>query len=374
MLTNARWMPGEERARIAASWHELRQPGTLLLETCHRVELYGTPAAIGDIYAEAPASVRMLLGRDVADHLVTVAVGRDSSVVAEDQILHQLRRATQSARAGGHLSSELDRLLDLALSAGRRARSWLPARRPSLMDLALARVTGRQDLHGQRMLVVGTGEMGRAAIAHLHSRGATVSVASHTSESSRGAALKFGVAEIAFDPGPAVFTDMAGVVVALKGGWAIERATTDGLLAADAWIVDVSSPPALEHGFAQALGERLLTIDDLAAAGSADVPSQTLLARLDALIAETVGQFGRWAANETRRDAAEALTSRARAVESAELERLWHRVPTLDDAERAEVARALDHLTESLLRDPLEQLGREGDDSHVRAAKELFRL
>jgi hypothetical protein len=38
------------------------------------------------------------------------------------------------------------------------------------------------------------------------------------------------------------------------------------------------------------------------------------------------------------------------------------------------VERALEHLTHTLLRDPLEQLGTDGDGRHVRAARELFRL
>lgn len=367
-------MPAEERARIAATWSARRLRGTLLLETCHRVELYGTTTALHVVSGAAPPGVHALFGRDVADHLVNVAVGRDSAVVAEDQILHQLRRATQVARAGGSLSSELDRMLDLALSAGRRARSWLPARRPSLVDLALTRVAGAQDLHGRPVLVVGTGEMGRAAIAHLQSRGAKVSVASRTAESSRAAALKLGVIDTAFDPGAELLAGTAGVVVALKGTWSIEPATADGLLAGQAWVVDVSSPPALERALADGLDDRLLTIDDLAKDAPGDVPSNRLLARLDTLIAETVDQFEHWAATETRRDAAHALASRAQAVQSAELERLWRRVPTLDDTERAEITRALDHLTESLLRAPLEQLGRDGDEGHVRAAKELFRL
>jgi glutamyl-tRNA reductase len=104
------------------------------------------------------------------------------------------------------------------------------------------------------------------------------------------------------------------------------------------------------------------------------VPSARLLARLDSLIAETIEQFEHWSAAETRRQAADALATRARAVRSAELERLWRRVPSLNDDERAEVERAFDHATERLLREPLEQLGRDGDGRHVQAVRELFRL
>ena len=373
LLTNARWMPAEERATVAESWAAERPSGTLLLVTCHRVELYGSSSALGDLARDAPSGVHQHHDHGIAEHVVRVAVGRDSAVVAEDQILHQLRRAAHDARRGVALPVALDRLLDAALRAGRMARSWLPARRPSLVDLAIARAVAGGDVSGRKVLVVGTGEMGRSAAANLIARGAQVSVTSRTDDSARLAASRFGVGHVAFDPGDEAITDLAGVVVGLKGRWAISDATRAALKAGSAWIVDVSAPPALDAKLADALRGRLVTIDDLARGGD-EQPSTKLLGRLDTLIAETVAEFERWTATETRREAADALASRAQAVRSAELERLWRRMPSLSDAQRAEVERAFDHATERLLREPLEQLGRDGDARQVDAVRELFRL
>jgi len=184
----------------------------------------------------------------------------------------------------------------------------------------------------------------------------------------------FGVAHVEFDPGAAAITDMAGIVIGLKaplGNLRRNARGTQGWQCLDCrWY---RHRPHSTRELADALRDRLVTIDDLASGGD-EQPSTKLLARLDTLIAETVAEFERWTATETRREAADALASRAQAVRSAELERLWRRMPSLSDAQRAEVERAFDHATERLLREPLEQLGRDGDARQVDAVRELFRL
>jgi glutamyl-tRNA reductase len=374
LLSNARWMTAQERSDVARSWSATHPKGSLLLETCHRVELYGSAEALRDVATSAPGGVRQLTGRDVAEHVVRIAVGRDSSVIAEDQILHQLRRATQAARRDEAMPASLDRLLDMALRAGRRARSWLPARRPTLVDIAIARAAGASDLACRDVLVVGTGEMGLGAIANMLGRDARVLVASRTIESAQAAAARTGAVAVSFDPGADVSRAVAGVVIALRGPWTIETTTRTALAANGPWIVDLSAPPAVDPDLARALEDRLLSIDDLVSAPEDASSTHHLLGRLDALVDATVADYELWEAAHARRDAADALNTRARELSSAELERLWRRVPTLDPEQRAEVARALDRLTADLLRAPLEQLGHDADDRHVRAARELFRL
>jgi glutamyl-tRNA reductase len=117
----------------------------------------------------------------------------------------------------------------------------------------------------------------------------------------------------------------------------------------------------------------VVTIDDLARSDGAS-PSLSTLRRLDALIDETVDAYKKWTDEASRRGAADALNERAVSMRSVELEKLWHRLPTLDDAQRAEVARMAQHLTERLLRDPIEQLAADSDGKRTDAARELFRL
>lgn len=376
VLAHARAVPAAERARLAARLREeqLRGEqlrGSVLIETCHRVELYTAappPADLllpsGALLQDGPAAVR---------HLVRLAVGRDSAVVGEDQLLHQLRQAVSVAREREPLAPGLDRLFDAALRAGRRARSWLPPRRASLAELALERVLRKSRPPAGPVLVVGAGEMGRRAALALVARGATVTLASRTPERAAAVATQLGLPSSSFDPGPATLAESAGVVLALAGQWSIDRASTGALVASQSWVIDLSAPGALPAELADALGRRLLTIDDLAGQAGPP-PSEQLLERLDALVEETVVEYEAWLALENHRQAAQALAEKALAAQLAELNALWQRMPSLEPAERKEVERMARHLTERLLRDPLERLHDDRDGRHTLAARELFRL
>src|SRR5258708_12696900 len=99
------------RERIAAhsDW--------VLLNTCHRVELYGfgTPP-------ELDARLKVETGAGAIRHLIRVAAGLESAIIGEDEVLHQVREAVANARAGRKLDGRLTRLFETAIAAGRRAR------------------------------------------------------------------------------------------------------------------------------------------------------------------------------------------------------------------------------------------------------------
>jgi glutamyl-tRNA reductase len=229
-------------------------------------------------------------------------------------------------------------------------------------------------VEGARLHVVGTGTIGRSAVGTLLARGATVTVSSRTKETSRALAKQFGIAHTEFVPGHELLSELGGVVVALAGNWPLSPAAASALAESGAWLVDISSPPALDRALARLLGNRSITIDDLLDPLGDTRVTARVLARLDALIEGTVAEYEQWLSDERQRVTAQALAIRAREAQMKELERLWQRAPTLDDSQRAEVERALTHLTERLLRDPLEQLGHDSDGRHARAARELFRL
>jgi glutamyl-tRNA reductase len=372
LAAHAELVPASERAALAASWAHALPAGAILLTTCHRVELYGEPGAIQRLSQLGPR-VRQLRDIEAVRHLITVAVGRDSAIVGEDQVLHQLRSAVYETRARGAISRDLDRAIDLALRAGRRARSWLPARRPTLVDLGLQRVLADQDLTGKSVLVVGAGQMGGLAVARLTSLGARILVSSRSGDSANLVAARHGASSAPFDPGPDVLAKVSGIIVALSGPWEMSEHSQTALAQTDAWLIDLSSPPALDPGSLTRENRTVVTIDDFArsAAGS---PSASTLRRLDDLIDETVDEYKKWTDATSRRTAAEALSERALSMRALELEQLWYRLPTLDDAQRAEVERMAEHLTERLLRDPLEQLSADRDGKQANAARELFRL
>ena len=372
-VAHARTAPAEHRARLAAQWAASAPPGTVFLATCHRVELFATSETLIGDGVPTDDGVIALRDRDVVRHLVTLAVGLDSTVLGEDQVLHQLRVAVQAARARGGLPSALDRALDLSLQAGRRARTWLPPNGANLVDVALERIAAEETLGGSQLHVVGAGAMGKLAVLSLIRRGARVTVGSRSRDSAYALARRYGAVDVEFDPGSALLSDVRGVIVALAGEWVLSEESRHALAQSGAWVVDLSSPSAVDAELAPTLRGRLLTIDDLS--GSTERPgSPRTQARLEALIHETVERYETWAADTTQRTVADALLQRARAAQTAELDRLRLRAPALDDQERNAIERALSAVANTLLRDPLEQLAQDRDGHRAVAARELFRL
>ncbi len=375
LVAHARFLPAAHRAALADRLRELERSGRIadgvLVETCHRVELLASAATVRDVAGLVP-DARVLDAREAIEHVVRLATGLESAVVGEDQVLHQLRAATRRARAARRLDPALDRLLDLSLRAGRRARSWLPARRPTLADAALDRALGTTPADARRaLLVIGAGSMGRLVAAAARARGHRLLVTSRTAVRAEALAAAQAGETVAFDPGPDRLGDVGTIVVALAGPWTLGVVSREAIATGTARVVDLSSPPALPPDLAVALGERLVTVDDLAATPLVD---ESLRARLERLVAATVADFDAWAAREEDRGLAAALVDRAAAARSAELAALWQRMPDLDPGIRAEIERMASGLTGRLLRDPLERLGEDADGGRARVARELFGL
>jgi glutamyl-tRNA reductase len=380
--------------------------------TCHRVELYvdaPDPEELASLRAIAAAEpgTRLLDGPAAARHAIALAIGLESAVLAEDEILHQLRAALAATRQRGPLGPGLEAVMTAALRAGRRARSWRPGPARSLADVAIERTLGtRRDLEGAGILIVGAGVMGTAVARSAQRRGASLRVASRRLDRAEALAADVGGSTLPFDPGPEAVGRAALVVVALAGPWSISPATV-AALADGPPVVDLSQPGAVPAA-ARSLGARIMTIDDLAAhelgrgaarargvgpAAGASSPKPTAGAssagpaagptaasearfrrRLVALAERTEAELAARLAERRSGDVAGALAERLEAERRAELEAFWRGRPDLEPAERAAIEAMTRHLADRFLRDPLERLGRDADGRRGAAARELFGL
>ena len=376
LAVHARHVPAAQRQAFAEAARRGLGGGSLVFETCHRVEAYAVDldGATAIAAIPLPTGGRTLTGDEAVRHLVTVAVGRDSVVVGEDQILHQLRLAVDAARDGGGLDPTLERMFALALHAGRRARSWRQGPERSLADVAVGSVEGLAGpLQGREILVVGAGLMGRLAARAAARAGAAVAVANRSDHAARALAVATHGRVVPFDPGDGA-GPFAGVVVALGGPWSIEPATIEALVASDAVVVDMSVPPAVPRQLADGLGPRLLTADWLARLDAPGEPDGRAARRLDALIEETVAEFRDWQQAHAARLAASALRQRADRAREDELAALWRRLPELEPEARDAIEGMTRHLADRLLRTPFERLGQDADGRAERAVRDLFAL
>lgn len=375
-LTHARDVPAVERERFGQRLLDQFPSEALLLETCHRVEGYLMATnELVEPRSWLPDGGRLLVGEAAVRHAIAVAVGRDSVVVGEDQVLHQLRQSVDRARRDGGLDPILERLFALALRTGRRARSWRHGPARSLADVALAAIERQHgSIRGREVLVIGAGRMGRLAARAVVAAGASLSIGNRSLDRAHAIADQTGGRVEGFDPGPRI-ARFAGVVVALGGPWTIGAPTARTLVASSTTLVDLSVPTAVDAGVAAALGPRFMSADALvvAEAGRA-APDDRLLGRLDVLVDAAAAEFCDWLEVREGRAAAEALTERAERERQAELDELWRVLPDLEPAARDSIERMSRHLARRLLREPLERLGRDSDGRVEQAARELFAL
>lgn len=362
--------PDVDAARRAALLPEIQAgavPGRdILLATCHRVEVFRSD----DDDAAVDGGLRRLDGVAAADHVIRLALGLESAVIGEDQVLHQLRDAVTHGRRVHALGGDLGLLMDRALSAGRTGRSWRPPVVTSLaeraIDLAAERIGA---LGGRRVLVVGAGVMGRSAADAAKRGGALVTIASRDPRHATQVADALGAAAADLDPGAAAVRTVDLVVVALAGSWTIAEATAEAL-ADRPLVIDLSMPPAIDAQTRAALGPRGVDIDGL----RVDTPDATVdryRARLERLAAATLAGYLD-TVEDRRRSRAHRLAERIER-ERADALAAWLRqrpglagvaVEELDDLSRAVSAR--------LFREPLARLAHDPDGRRSRALDELF--
>ena len=187
---------------------ELGLGEAVLLTTCNRLEVY----MVGDEAIALHARTALLRatgveadfldqhlkaipGQKAVEHLFGVVAGIDSQMVGEAEIAGQVKVAYADALSRGMTGPVLNRIFQKAFqaSAWARTHTGISQGQVSLgnivVDLA-SRVFG--SLEQTRILVLGTGDVGRSVVQALVSRGATqISVASRTFDNARVLAEEF---------------------------------------------------------------------------------------------------------------------------------------------------------------------------------------
>ena len=366
-FTTFRDAPARERARTAARLGEVARAEGVLIETCHRVELITVDAG-----PDAPAA--SCRGVDAVQRVFEVVGGFHSAVVAEEQLLGQVRSAYETALASGGSGPILNELMRRALRFGRLVRSHArPGTDRSLADPTVDWL-GQRVPAGQRVVVAGTGEMGRLVAIRLAERGHPITVVSGSPE--RGGRLldtlpagdhRLTVGGI----GPELLAESAGVVVALRGRMsALRREVLDG--GRLPWVVDLSAPSAVDPAAAALLGDRLVDLDRIGPSpGTAAVLSAATEASLRRRLAAEVDSFVAWLTAREAADALSLLHTEADAVRRRHLERLRRR-GSLDEGQLAAVDSVSAAMIGELLHGPMVELRHGGADAAT--VRRLFRI
>lgn len=272
----------EEREAIAqaVSANIAEHAGWILLETCHRVEIYGFGSMPNLETPVAPAT-----GEDAVHHLMRVAAGLDSAIVGEDEVLHQVRETLAQARAARPLDGRLQRLFETAIAAGRRARAGRTASGGNLASSAVDWIQQRSKLAGRTILVAGAGRMGSALAHSARLAGADVTIASRDRGRAHRLAQVYGGRGIDLAGGAELAPETAGIAVALGGIWHELKGELPP-------VADISAPAAVPAEVRAQLNGSYLGIDDLYVR-TQPVP-RAYIDEADRIVATKTEEYLRW--------------------------------------------------------------------------------
>jgi glutamyl-tRNA reductase len=374
LAAHARQVPSATREAFADDLAALEpSEATISVRTCHRAEIYVVRGEDGGpLLPEPPPGTRRLEGIDAVRHVIGVACGLDSAVLGENQVLHQLRETLKGRRAEKRrLDPALDRLFQVSLNAGRRARSWLNGTHRSLADVALERVAQRVgDPEGRPLLVVGAGVMGRLAARAAARRGAKVVVTSRTPARAEALAREVGGQTAPFE-GDGVLPRVDGALVALCGAWNVGEEDARGLAGNGTVVVDLSSPAAVTEALQARLEDRFVSTDDLAWESGFE-PQGKLRKRLEELVGESGEAYRRWLGTRNSVPAIRAIGESAEEKRREELEWLLRRLPDVAEKDRALIEQMSNRLVAAILHGPRSALNADDSGELARAARDLF--
>jgi len=397
-----------EQAADALARFRNRFPGRegVLLSTCNRVEFY----AAGEAGSAAPPRDELVSflaecrGLDasmlapvlscehdeaVARHLFGVAAGLDSMVLGEPQILAQVKQAwalAQDSHTSGPLTAGM---FQAALRTAKRvaAETALGRERVSIPSVAVADFASGvfERFDDKRVLLVGAGKMAAETLRYLRAAGARdVVIVNRTA--ARASDLAGRLAARAAD-----FADLerelaaADLVVSTTGA-------SDHVVPLDLFarvephregrplvVLDLAVPRDFDPRIGGRSGVWLYCVDDLAAACEANRRSrQREMPQALAIVEEETRRFMGDMHHRTTAPVIEQLRAGWSETGSAELDRLFRRLPHLASSDREEIRQAFDRYAAKLLHPPLVSLRSESHAGPphglLDALKRLFNL
>jgi glutamyl-tRNA reductase len=399
--------PAQASDALAAWSAQHPDSEAVLLATCNRVEFYtGSQAAEPQADTEAAIThladfhnvpredirgeLQTLASADVVRHLFHVAASLDSMVVGEAQILAQVKQAYDLAGRAGSAGPVMHHLFQAALRVARRVagETSLHRHRVSIPSVAIADFASRifERFDDKQVLVIGAGKMARETLHYLAGVGVRkLTILNRDPARAEELARQWhGTA--------AAWNSLADQLVAADLVVSTTGADRPVVSLADyqhhvarrryqrpLFILDLAMPRDFEPAIRDELGVYLYGIDDLADACQRNRSERAKeLPAAEAIVDDEAARF----VGEVHHRASAPVIARFRQglehAQSAELERLFGRLPELDERSQREIRQFADRLVGKMLHPPLESLRDESRNGPphglLEALQRLFQL
>lgn len=366
-----------------------RPAEVVVLSTCNRFEVFGSqssPDSVAEFFRRAGVSdsVHCLTGREAARRLYRIVCGLESMVLGESQIIGQVAAAYAAAQSARRAGSSMTALFQGAIRTGRRARRETEIGR-SASSIAAAAVRLAEERMGSlaeaRVLVLGSGEMGRLTMRSLQERRvANVDVAGRHLDKAARAARRFGAKAHLINSLPCLLENADIVISATSASRSpvtadMLRSAMSGRGGRPITIVDIAVPRDVEPEAADIPGVSLFDLDSLKGLNeNGESLRLREVPRVERIIEEGLDALSLAMAENSLRPVIGSLWLKASSIRQEVLDRTRARVPNLDDASWAHVERLASALVNKLLHDPATRLRAVAGNGHARSYAEALRF
>jgi glutamyl-tRNA reductase len=401
----------ERDAAVAAMRQRFPQCEAVLISTCNRVELYaardgvgphsGRPG-VGDLVEflaafrsvaarEFDAHTYHKTGREVVEHLFTVASSLDSMVLGETQILGQVRDAYDAARATRAAGPLLHPLFQRAIAVGKQVmhETALAEGRLSVASVAVDYARQIFEHFGDKtVLCIGAGKTTTLVLQHFTALSpGRLLVCNRDPAKAQALAQRFGGEALAFER-LGEWLVSADIVVSSTGATQpiVTRAQFDALRrqrrGRPVFLIDIAVPRDIEPSVGEIDNVYLYNLDDLQQAVSATMSQRR--GAIDAarqIVARQVEEFAAWHRQREIGPTIDRLYKRYHRLAREELERTFNKLPALSPGDKAaledmarRIVNKLLHRPVQALRGPDGQAGAPGHLAYLHALEKLFDL
>lgn len=374
----------------------------VLLSTCNRTEVYiqatesdQAEARLQEFLAryggltveQLRRMVYVTRGEEAALHLMQVAAGLDSLVLGENEILGQVRSASEMAQSAGASGAILSALFRFAIQAGKRARTETEIGRAEISVASVVVELAEQafgPLNDRTALLIGAGKISSITARALVRAGLRcIMVANRTFERAQKLAQNLNGTAVHFDALDESLA-RADIVICSTGAPHIVLHAETVAKAQEArgnrplLVADLAVPRDADPRIAALPNVRLANIDDLESVVTSHPLAVSVFDAVEVIVRQELENFCQWCAARRCVPVIQAMYAKAESISQDEVEETLRRMGPLTPRQRELMQSMGRAIVNKLLHEPtvhLRELPRDKDvSSYIEVVQELYGL
>ncbi len=320
---------------------------------------------------------------DAVDHLFKLAVGMNSMVLGETQILGQVRDAflrAQALQVTGKIFNELfKRVITFAKRAHRDTAVSEQAVSISYVAVELAKkIFG--EIQNKHVVILGAGEMGELALKNLQGAGVKkITVVNRTLERAQKIADQFNAEAV----------HMAKLLHVLQDADILISSTSSDELVLDKaslkpiqkdrkgnplFLIDIAVPRDIDPNVADLDSVFLYDVDDLHGVVDRNMEARRKAANvIEGQLVDELAAFHNWVAMLDAVPVIRALREKSLSIQERTLTSMFRKMPDLTEREKKVLHKHTKSIIHQLLEEPMKHAKRLGENGESEEALQQFK-